>query len=50
MDRIYVQTYDADRNEVVAFDRAPDGAIEPIGRVDRDTDGLPETVAGLAAS
>jgi 6-phosphogluconolactonase len=32
MDRIYVQTNDADRNEVVAFDRAPDGAIEPIGR------------------
>ena len=34
MDRIYVQTNDADRNEVVAFDRAPDGAIEPIGRLD----------------
>jgi 6-phosphogluconolactonase (cycloisomerase 2 family) len=34
MDRIYVQTNDADRNEIVAFDRAPDGAIEPIGRFD----------------
>ena len=78
MDRIYVQTNDADRNEIVAFDRAPDGAIEPIGRFDTggqgtgvpylasqrsvamngdgslthvgDADGLPETVAGLAAS
>jgi 6-phosphogluconolactonase len=34
MDRIYVQTNDADQNEIVAFDRAPDGAIEPIGRFD----------------
>ena len=78
MDRVYVQTNDADRNEVVAFDRAPEGAIEPIGRFDTggqgtgvphlasqtsvalnddgsltpvgDADGLPETVAGLAAS
>jgi hypothetical protein len=69
MDRIYVQTNDADRNEIVAFDRDPDGAIEPIGRLDTggqgtgvalngdgsltpvgDAEGLPETVAGLAAS
>ena len=78
MDRIYVQTNDADRNEVVAFARAPEGAIEPIGRFETggqgtgvphlasqrsvalngdgsltpvgDAEGLPETVAGLAAS
>jgi len=34
MDRIYVQTNDAEHNEVVVFDRAGDGAIEPIGRFD----------------
>jgi 6-phosphogluconolactonase len=34
MDRIYLQTNDAEHNEVVVFDRAPDGAIEPIGRFD----------------
>src|SRR5919108_536211 len=34
MDRIYVQTNDAEHNEVVVFDRAPDGSIEPIGRFD----------------
>ena len=27
MDRIYVQTNDAERNEVVAFDRAADGKL-----------------------
>src|SRR5215470_15181422 len=32
MDRIYVQTNDAERNEIVAFDRAADGSISPLGR------------------
>jgi 6-phosphogluconolactonase (cycloisomerase 2 family) len=32
MDRIYVQTNDAERNEVVAFDRGADGNLTPIGR------------------
>jgi 6-phosphogluconolactonase (cycloisomerase 2 family) len=34
MDRIYVQTNDAERNEVVAFDRAADGKLTPIGHFD----------------
>ena len=32
MNRIYVQTNDAERNEVVAFDRAADGSLSPLGR------------------
>src|SRR5436190_10399389 len=32
MDRIYVQTNDAERNEVVAFDRGTDGKLATIGR------------------
>jgi 6-phosphogluconolactonase len=32
MDRIYVQTNDAERNEVVAFDRSADGRLEGLGR------------------
>ena len=31
MDRIYVQTNDAERNAVVAFGRAADGSIAPLG-------------------
>src|SRR3954463_3570807 len=34
MDRIYVQTNDAERNEVVAFDRDADGGLTAIGRFD----------------
>jgi 6-phosphogluconolactonase (cycloisomerase 2 family) len=34
MDRIYTQTNDAGRNEVVAFDRAADGSISALGRFD----------------
>jgi 6-phosphogluconolactonase len=34
MDRIYVQTNDAERNEIVAFDRAADGSLTPLGRFD----------------
>jgi 6-phosphogluconolactonase (cycloisomerase 2 family) len=34
MDRIYVQTNDAERNEVVAFDRSADGRLEAIGHFD----------------
>ena len=32
MDRIYVQTNDAERNEIAAFDRAADGSLTPSGR------------------
>ena len=32
MNRIYVQTNEAERNEVVAFDRAADGSLTPLGR------------------
>jgi len=32
MDRIYVQTNDAEQNEVVAFDRAADGSLSSFGR------------------
>ena len=34
MDRIYVQTNDAERNQVVAFDRAADGKLTAIGHFD----------------
>ena len=34
MDRIYVQTNDANRNEVVAFDRGADGTLTAIGHFD----------------
>ena len=34
MDRIYVQTNDAERNELVAFDRAADGKLTAIGHFD----------------
>ncbi len=34
MNRIYVQTNDAERNEIVAFDRAADGKLKPLGRFD----------------
>jgi 6-phosphogluconolactonase (cycloisomerase 2 family) len=32
MNRIYVQTNDAERNEVIAFDRSDDGQLESLGR------------------
>jgi 6-phosphogluconolactonase len=32
MNRVYVQTNDAERNEVIAFDRSGDGRLEPLGR------------------
>ncbi|HET7760556.1 MAG TPA: beta-propeller fold lactonase family protein, partial [Gaiellaceae bacterium] len=32
MDRIYVQTNDAERNEIVVFDRAADGSLSALGR------------------
>src|SRR5436190_21110058 len=32
MNRVYVQTNDAERNEVIAFDRLDDGRLEPLGR------------------
>ena len=32
MNRIYVQTNDAERNEVVTFDRAADGSLSALGR------------------
>ena len=34
MDRIYVQTNDAERNEVVAFDRSAKGELSAVGRFD----------------
>jgi 6-phosphogluconolactonase len=34
MDRIYVQTNDAERNEVVVFDRYADGTVMPLARFD----------------
>src|SRR3954452_2796976 len=33
-ERIYVQTNDADRNEIVAFTRSNEGSLEPLGRFD----------------
>ena len=45
-ERVYVQTNDAERNEVVAFDRVGDGRLDSIG----EFEGVPATVAGLAAS
>jgi 6-phosphogluconolactonase len=33
-ERIYVQTNDADRNEIVAFSRSNEGILEPLGRFD----------------
>jgi 6-phosphogluconolactonase (cycloisomerase 2 family) len=47
MDRIYVQTNDAERNEVVAFDRHADGSIATLGRF--DTDGRGTGVPHLAS-
>jgi 6-phosphogluconolactonase len=32
MNRVYVQTNDAERNEVIAFDRSDDGRLEPLGK------------------
>ncbi len=32
MNRIYVQTNDAERNEAIAFDRSDDGRLQPLGR------------------
>ena len=34
MNRIYVQTNDAERNEVIAIDRSEDGRLEPLGSFD----------------
>jgi 6-phosphogluconolactonase len=34
MNRIYVQTNDAERNEVVVFDRYADGTVAPLARFD----------------
>jgi 6-phosphogluconolactonase len=33
-ERIYVQTNDAERNEIIAFDRSGDGRLSPLGRYD----------------
>jgi 6-phosphogluconolactonase len=33
-ERIYVQTNDAERNEIVAFSRSDEGRLEPLGRFD----------------
>ena len=33
-ERIYVQTNDAERNEIVAFDRSADGRLERLGTFD----------------
>ena len=33
-ERIYVQTNDAERNEVIAFDRSGDGRLSLLGRYD----------------
>ena len=33
-ERIYVQTNDAERNEVIAFDRSGDGRLAPLGTYD----------------
>ena len=42
---IYVQTNEPE-NAVIAFRRAMDGSLEPVG----SWEGVPATVAGLAAS
>jgi 6-phosphogluconolactonase (cycloisomerase 2 family) len=47
MHRIYLQTNDAEHNEVVVFERAADGRIEPLGRV--DTGGRGSGVPHLAS-
>ena len=47
MHRIYVQTNDAERNEVVAFDRAADGSISALGRF--ETGGRGSGVPHLAS-
>lgn len=47
MDRIYVQTNDAERNEVVAFDRAADGSLAALGRF--ETGGRGSGVPHLAS-
>lgn len=47
MDRIYVQTNDAERNEVVAFDRAADGSLSSLGRF--ETGGRGSGVPHLAS-
>ena len=31
-ERVYVQTNDAEKNEVVAFGRSGDGRLDPLGR------------------
>ena len=33
-ERVYVQTNDAERNEVIAFDRSADGRLSPLGTYD----------------
>jgi 6-phosphogluconolactonase len=33
-ERIYVQTNDVERNEIVAFSRSDEGSLEPLGRFD----------------
>ena len=47
MDRIYVQTNDASRNEVVAFDRAADGSLTRLGHF--ETGGRGSGVPHLAS-
>jgi 6-phosphogluconolactonase (cycloisomerase 2 family) len=47
MDRIYVQTNDAERNEVVAFDRGGDGELTHLGRF--ETGGRGSGVPHLAS-
>ena len=42
MDRIYVQTNDAEHNEVVVFDRYADGSLMPFGRFDTGGQGTGE--------
>jgi hypothetical protein len=61
--RVYVQTNDADANEVIVYGRAedgtlgrlnvyPTGGVRPDGRLEAlgSANGLPLTAAGLAAS
>ena len=47
MDRIYVQTNDAERNEVVAFEREDDGKVTQLGRF--ETGGRGSGVPHLAS-
>ena len=47
---VYVQTNDADDNEVPVFQRGGDGKLERLDDPLGSANGLPLTAAGLAAS